>query len=184
MIVIYTPQGGEPEHYDARTLLVSEASIVSRTIDKKWGEIKTGLEQEDLDAMRGVVWVLKKRTQPALRWGEFDPGVEDMVARMDDKEIRAWLEGALTIRAQEPEITDEEFAAVAERMVQQAADPDRAREVLAELIEEAKGKEAGPAPQQEAAESSSPTPTSTEPDSSTSVSSLTSSTSLLLSSTS
>jgi hypothetical protein len=66
LIIVYTPAGGEPEQYDARSLRTSEASIVQRTIDMKWQAIlESGLETDDLDAMRGIVWVLKKRSEPS-----------------------------------------------------------------------------------------------------------------------
>ncbi|MFJ9318245.1 hypothetical protein [Streptomyces globisporus] len=110
MIVVYTPAGGEPEHYDAKTLLTSEASIVARTVDMKWPEIKNGLLDEDLDAMRGVVWVLKKRQQPTLRFGEFDPGVESMVTRYDKDETESWFDAAFHLVGVDPETTAERVA--------------------------------------------------------------------------
>jgi hypothetical protein len=183
LIIVYTPRGGEPEHYDARLLVVSEASIVARTVGMKWGDVKAGLQDEDLDAMRGVVWVLKKRTNPSLRFGDFDPGVEDMVTRLDEDEVRGWISRALAVKASDPEVTDTDFDQAMTRMLDAAADRERAKAILAEMVEEAEGKEADPAPLAEAA-SSSPTPTSTEPDSSTSASSPTSSTSPQLVSTS
>jgi hypothetical protein len=183
LIIVYTPQGGEPEQYDARTLRVSEASIVSKTVGKPWGEIKAGLATDDLDAMRGIVWALKKRAQPALRFGDVDPGVEEMVVRLDHEEVRNWIASALAVRAQDPEVTDSDFDAAMAAMLNAAADREHAEQLLAEMVEDAKGKEAGPARTPEA-ESSSLTPTSTEPEPATSGSSLTSSTSLPLISTS
>jgi hypothetical protein len=173
MIIVYTPQGGEPEQYDARTLRVSEASIVSRTVGKTWGEIKQGLGVEDLDAMRGVVWVIKKRTQPGLRFNDVDPGVEEMVTRLDREEVGNWIAGLLAARAQDPEVTDADYDAAVASMLAAAADREHAEQLLKELTEEQEqGKaEANPTP---ADVPSSPTPTSTGPAASTSVSSLTS----------
>ncbi|RUP66709.1 hypothetical protein SSPNP10_15720 [Streptomyces sp. NP10] len=110
MIVVYTPAGGEPEQYDAKSLLTSEASIVARTVDMKWPEIKAGLVDEDLDAMRGVVWVLKKRHNAALRFGEFDPGVDEMVTRYDKDEAEAWFDAAFHLVGVDPETTAERVA--------------------------------------------------------------------------
>ncbi|GAA2929876.1 hypothetical protein [Streptomyces enissocaesilis] len=172
MIIVYTPEGGEPEHYDARSLLASEASIVARTIDQTWPQIKEGLPDEDLDAMRGVVWVLKKRHQPTLRFGDFDPGVEEMVTRCDQREITDWVTGAFAIREKEPDVTTEQIVQALREVPAAAVDPAHAEALIKELAEGPKGlaPETGPE-----AESMSATLTSSE--SSTSDSSLTSSTS-------
>lgn len=140
MIIVYTPaDGGEPERYDQRDLLVSEASIVSRTIDKTWGEIKQGLGEEDLDSMRGIVWVLKKRHQPTLRFKDFDPSVDDMETRFDKREIVDYVENAISIRASEPDVTMEQIAHILRDLPSAAADPEHARATIAELTAEGKG---------------------------------------------
>lgn len=137
MIIVYTPEGGEPEQYDARALKVSEASIVSRTIDQKWGEIKAGLPDEDLDAMRAIVWVLKKRTAPSLRFAEVDPGVDEMVTRFDRQEVVTYVENAFRIRDTDPDITSEQLAAALADFPAAAADRDHAEQVIAEMTAEA-----------------------------------------------
>jgi hypothetical protein len=180
LIVIYTPDDGEPEHYDAKDLLVSEASIVQRTIDMKWGEIQQGLEAEDLDAMRGIVWVLKKRKEPTLRFGEFDPRVGEMVTRMSRREVTDYVENAFGMVGSDPEATRERVAAIlAELPDGAAADPEHARELIARLARDPKDQPDTPAPEEQAADtgSSSPTPTSSGPETPTSPSSATSSTS-------
>ncbi|MCL6733287.1 hypothetical protein [Streptomyces neyagawaensis] len=180
MIIIYTPDGGEPEHYDARDLLVSEASIVQRTIDMKWGEIQKGLEAEDLDSMRGIVWVLKKRSQPDLRFKEFDPRVGEMVTRMSRREVTDYVEDAFAMVGADTELTRERVAEIlAELPDSAAADPEHARELIARLAQAPKDQPDTAAPEGpgEADESSSPTPTSSGPATPTSPSSATSSTS-------
>jgi len=154
LIIVYTPEGGEPEHYDARTLRVSEASIVERTIDQKWPQIKEGLGDEDLDAMRGVVWVLKKRSNPSLRWGDWDPGIEEMVTRLDKKEVVNYVAEAIAIAAQDPQVTGEEIAIALRKLPDAALDPAHAEAVIKEMTEDPKG-EAAPDRQAE--------PTSTVP---------------------
>jgi hypothetical protein len=184
VIVVYTPEGGEPEHYDANSLKVSEAAIVQRTVDMKWQQIKEGLEQDDLDAMRGIVWVLKKRTQPALRFGEFDPGVDEMTSRMDAKEVAAYVDSAFAACERDDELTPDTVAAIlTERLPTIAADPDHARRLI-----EAKAKgpketaEADVVVTKTADDTSSPNQTSSTPEPSISDSSPTSSTAPLLSS--
>ncbi|MGW3410241.1 hypothetical protein [Streptomyces sp. NPDC000888] len=180
MIVVYTPEDGEPQQYDASSLKVSEASIVQRTVDMKWQEILAGLEQDDLDAMRGIVWVIKKRSEPSLRWGDFDPGVLEMTSRMDDGEMERWITNM--VAAADSELEWETVRGIIDgRLDEVAADPERARVVLAARAPDPKAE----APEQdseskaEAATSgdSSPSPTSSEPETPISDSSATSSTS-------
>lgn len=177
MIIVYTPAGGEPEHYDAKSLLVSEVSIVSRTIDMRWPAIKEGLAEDDLDAMRGIVWVLKKRNQPSLRFGEFDPGVSDMVVRLDKTEVENWVAEAVRIATQDPEVTREQIANAMKDLPGMALDAAHAQAVIKEMAEDPKDDE----PQERAALPSDDGPSlsleSTSSELSTSASSPTSSTS-------
>ncbi|MET9099940.1 hypothetical protein [Streptomyces antibioticus] len=188
MIIIFSPEGGEPEHYDASTLRVSEASIVQRTVDMKWQEILSGLEGDDLDAMRGIVWVLKKRANPSLRYAEFDPGVTELSCRLSAAEVEAYIDNAFAMvdANPDPDVTREMAATVLRgRLPELAADPDQA---LAMVDARAAGPKAGE-PEPTAGEAlpeenppggaSSPSPTSSEPGPSTSGSSPTSSTSPL-----
>jgi hypothetical protein len=178
VIVVYTPEGGEPEHFDASSLRVSEAAIVQRTVDMKWQEILAGLEQDDLDAMRGIVWVIKKRTQPALRFGEFDPGVTELTSRMDNKEIQRWLDA--TLDAVDPELDWETIEGIiGPRLAEVAVDPEYARELLGAraTVPKETAEDSGQQPEETPADSPSPSPTSPTPETSTSGSSLTSSTS-------
>jgi hypothetical protein len=180
MIVVYTPDGGEPQHYDASTLRVSEASILQRTVDMKWQEILEGLERDDLDAMRGIVWIIKKRSDPALRFGDFDPGVNEMVTRMDRREVEAWV-GEVFTALDSQEDRDAFVQLVTKRAVDAAADPEHARSYIEGLLaKDPKADEtpAHPQPEEIPGHASSPSPTSSEPDSPTSDSSATSSTSL------
>ncbi|MER7046783.1 hypothetical protein [Streptomyces jumonjinensis] len=177
MIIVYTPADGEPEHYDARSLMVSEASIVSRAIDQKWSEIKAGIPDEDLDAMRGIVWVLKKRSNPGLRFGEFDPGVDEMVTRYDKREITEVIEAAFELRS--ADASTEAIVAMLADTPDAAADPDHARELIERLAaDEGKAEPSpDPGPEIEKPKPWPPSGTSTATGPSASGSSLTSSTS-------
>lgn len=136
MIIVYTPAGGEPEHYDVRSLRVSEVSIVSRTIDQKWPVIREGLGDDDLDAMRGIVWVIKKRSQPSLRFGEFDPGVDEMVTRLDKTEVEAYVRECVAIAAQDPDVTSEQIAHALRNVPDMALDAEHAQRVIEEMTED------------------------------------------------
>ncbi|MEE4493584.1 hypothetical protein [Streptomyces sp. BE230] len=140
MIIVYTPTGGEPEQYDARTLLSSEASIVARTIDKTWPVIKEGLPNDDLDAMRGVVWILRKRHAPTLRFGDFDPGVEELTTRYDKREIEDWVDAGFAYRATDPTVTVEQVVLALSEVPGSAADPEHARAYIEKCQAEAEGK--------------------------------------------
>lgn len=182
MIIVYTPAAGEPEQYDARTLLASEASIVARTIDMKWPQVKEGLSEDDLDALRAVVWILKKRHQPALRYGDFDPGVDELTHLFDKKEIEDWVDSGFVIGLADPDVTPEQVVRALRKAPEAAADPEHARAYIEKRRAEAEaeaegGKDAAPAPAPagETAESTSSTPsTSPTPEPSTSDSSATS----------
>jgi hypothetical protein len=145
VIIVYTPAGGEPEHYDVRSLRVSEVSIVSRTIDQKWPVIKEGLGDDDLDAMRGIVWVIKKRTNPSLRFGEFDPGVDEMVTRLDKTEVENYVTESVRIATQDPNVTGEQIAHALRDLPPMALDPAHAEATIKELTEDPKGFAAEPA---------------------------------------
>ncbi|TXS36923.1 hypothetical protein [Streptomyces sp. OR43] len=188
MIIVYTPADGEPEQYDARTLLSSEAAIVGRTIDQKWPAIKEGLTRDDLDAMRGVVWVLRKRHAPTLRFAEFDPGVEELTTRYDKTEIEEWVNNGFAYRATDPTVTIEQVVLALAEVPESAADPEHARAYIERCRVEAVEAEAGgkdqsqveeaPAPMESAPEqTTSATRTSAPSEPSTSGSSLISSTS-------
>lgn len=177
MFIVYTPAGGEPEHYNARTLLVSEASIASRTIDQKWPQIKQGLAEDDLEALRVVAWVLKKRSNPSLRFGEFDPGIEEMVTRLDKDEVENYVTEAVAIARGNPEVTGEQIADALQDLPPVAMDPAHAEAFIKEMAADPKDEpapEERPEPQLNAA---APSPVSTSSDASTSDSSPTSSTS-------
>jgi hypothetical protein len=163
LIIVYTPEDGEPEHYDVRSLRVSEAAIASRTADMKWGDLKAGLENEDLEAMRSIVWVIKKRTSPALRYGEFDPGVEAMVVRLDRDEVTRWVEASARIAAAEPDLTAETLAQILSHIPPTALDREHADEQVARAV--AEFEERGPKDSAPESPSGDESPTRTSPES-------------------
>lgn len=178
MIIVYSPADGDEERYDARTLRVSEVSIVQRTVDMTWSAIEEGLEKDDPEAMRGIVWVLKKRTNPTVRFGDFDPIVGELVTRMDKKEVTNYLERAFALADTDEDTSRADVARVCQRIVAVAADPEHAERLIAEMAQDPKEPADRGAPTA-AKESPAPsTTTSTSSEDSGSHSSATSSTSL------
>ncbi|MFJ2477122.1 hypothetical protein ACIOWI_29810 [Streptomyces sp. NPDC087659] len=171
MIIIYKPKGGEPESFDARTLRVSEASIASRTIDRPWAAIQAGVnEGDDLECLRAVAWVVKKRTQPSLRWSEFDPGIEELWTRLDKDEVVAQIEQALAVSAINKNVTPEDIRNALKDLPYIAHDQEHAERMIEEMIRDPKGE---PDPQP-SSDDPTGTPTSESSEPSTSDSSATS----------
>lgn len=157
MIIVYAPEGGEQEHYDARKLKVSEASIVQRTIDKTFAEVRQGVQEEDPEVLRGVAWVLKKRSNPSLRFGEFDPGIEELWVRMDKQEVEGWVNGAIAVAAENPDATPDMIRESLSDLPLLAFDPEHAAALIEKATEGETPKD-GPAHEPSPAESNlSPT---------------------------
>ena len=127
MIIVYSPEDGETERYDTRKLLTSEASIAARTVGMKWPEVQAALNEDDPEAMRAVAWVMRKRQQPTLRFGEFDPAVDELAVRWDHREITDKLTEASRIDAPE-----DERAMFHRVLIRNAADPAAAEALIEE----------------------------------------------------
>ncbi|MCX5201042.1 hypothetical protein OG897_06145 [Streptomyces sp. NBC_00237] len=134
MIIVYTPAGGEPEQYDVNTLRVSEASIVERTVGREWGDIESKLKNNDLDGMRGVIWVLRKRSNPSLRWADWDPGIREMRTFWDLDEVEQEAAQALKLLAVEEDVTAEGAEDFVRAMAKACVDRERAAEVIEAVI--------------------------------------------------
>ncbi|MFD5875709.1 hypothetical protein [Streptomyces sp. NPDC060322] len=127
MIIEYTPEGGEPEQYNARKLLSSEAAAVGRALGMKWPEVKEALGENDPEAMRAVAWVMRKRQDPHLRFSDFDPGVDEIVSRYDEREITDYVTEAFRVQAPE-----DERAIFLRILVRNAVDPQHAEALIKE----------------------------------------------------
>ncbi|TXS20204.1 hypothetical protein EAO70_09330 [Streptomyces sp. adm13(2018)] len=94
MIIVHTPEGGEVERFDVRSVRTSEASIITRLIsgDLSWAQVKARVEDGDPEVMCAVAFVIKKRSEPALRIDDFDPVADELQAKWDHKEIDIWAQ--------------------------------------------------------------------------------------------
>lgn len=109
MIIEYTPDGGEPQHFDAGRLRTSEIQVVERTADRRWGDIKEAMFEGDVGAMRVAAWVIRKRGEPSLRFGDFDPFEDELRVRLDVREVRAFAEELLAKYRDNPDDLAEAF---------------------------------------------------------------------------
>ncbi|MFD8797205.1 hypothetical protein [Streptomyces atroolivaceus] len=130
MIIVYTPEGGEQEQYDARKLLSSEAAVVARTLGMKWPQVKEALGEDDPEAMRAVAWVMRKRQDPQLRFSDFDPGVDEVSTKWDQREITDFVTEAVKVQA--PEDERDLFFRI---LVRNAADPAHAEALIKECAD-------------------------------------------------
>ncbi|MER5892276.1 hypothetical protein [Streptomyces sp. NPDC001876] len=128
MIIIYTPEGGEPERLDAGRLRTSEIQIAERTADRPWDRLKEGLRNGDATSVRTVAWVLKKRAEPALRFGQFDPYEDELEVRLDNREVRRFAEALMKEYGDSPE----NLAGAWEELRGAADDPEVADAAIAE----------------------------------------------------
>lgn len=110
MIIKYTPgEGGEPQHYDAGRLRASEIQVIERTADDRWVDVKEAMSQGDINAMRVVAWVIQRRTNAALRYGDFDPFEGELRVLLDAKETRAYAHGIFEKYGDNPDDLAEAF---------------------------------------------------------------------------
>ncbi|GKQ34596.1 hypothetical protein [Streptomyces sp. A012304] len=93
MIILYKPEGGTEEALDAGRLRASEIQTIERTADDRWDLIKERMRQGDVNALRTVAWAIKRRTHAALRYGDFDPYEDELVVRLDDREVAVYAAG-------------------------------------------------------------------------------------------
>ncbi|MER8004990.1 hypothetical protein [Streptomyces sp. NPDC094149] len=106
MIIIYTPGDAEPQHLDAGRMKASEIQIIERTADAPWEAVKKAMSNGDVNAMRTVAWVVKKRAQPALRYAEFDPWEDELRVRLDAREVSVYAAQLFEKYRDTPDLAD------------------------------------------------------------------------------
>jgi hypothetical protein len=131
VIIVYTPEGGEEERYDTRKLLTSEASIAGKAAGMTWPGLREALGEDDPEAMRAVVWVMRKRENLQLRIGDFDPAVDELTVKWDHREIADRLGQAAKMQG----ASDEERELFHRILVRNAADPQAAEALIKEYAD-------------------------------------------------
>ncbi|MEU5077106.1 hypothetical protein AB0G76_36990 [Streptomyces asoensis] len=131
MIIQYQPEGGELQRLDAGRLRASEIQIIERTADGRWAEIKEAMGEGDINALRTVAWALLRRSQPSLRYGEFDPWEGELRARLDKREVAAYAHRILEAYRDQPEDLAEAF----DELRGAADDPETAEAAIADVTD-------------------------------------------------
>lgn len=111
MIIIYAPEGGEEQTFDVGRgkLRASEIQIIERTADARWGDIKEAAAEGNIHSMRVIVWAIRKRTEPALHFRDFDPFEGELRARLDADEVRSYAVYLLGKYGEDPDELAEAF---------------------------------------------------------------------------
>jgi hypothetical protein len=109
LIIKYTPADGEAQTFDVGRLRASEIQIVERTADRSWAALKDAMGDGDVNAMRVAAWVVMKRTEPSLRFGDFDPWEDEMRAFLDARETRAFAQKLYAKYGADPQELAEAF---------------------------------------------------------------------------
>lgn len=129
MIIEYTPDGGDPQTLDAGRMRASEIQVIERTADRRWEQIKDAMGEGDINALRTVAWVIKKRTEPALRYGDFDPWDDELRVRLDAGEVRAYAERLFAKYGSDPE----DLAAAFDELRDVAHDREACEQAIADV---------------------------------------------------
>jgi hypothetical protein len=134
LIIVYTPKGGEPERFDTR-LKVSETVRAAQTLDRPWPDIKASLN-DNTESMRVVAWLVKKRDDKGLMYGDFDPFDDELTTRLDRDEVGRWAEATAGFAWLEPGATPETVAAELAIIPTVADDREHAEQVVERLAAE------------------------------------------------
>jgi len=143
LIIEYTPEGGEPQLLNAGRMRASEIQIIERTAPGSWDDIKEAMSRGDITAMRTVAWVVRKRTEPALRHGDFDPFEDELRVLLDDQETRDYAERLFDKWGNDPD----NLAAAFDELRDAAANREACEQAIADVT--APKDPAPPAPEPE-----------------------------------
>ncbi|MFK4100812.1 hypothetical protein ACI2L1_12195 [Streptomyces sp. NPDC019531] len=144
MIIIYEPEGSEPQPFDAGRgkLRASEIQIIERTADARWPDIKEAAAEGSIHAMRVIVWAIRKRSEPTLRFADFDPFEGELRSRLDAREVRAYAEDILKEYGENPD----DLAAAFDELRDAAYDREDTDAAIADVTAP---KDPAPAPEPE-----------------------------------
>ncbi|MFJ5893793.1 hypothetical protein [Streptomyces californicus] len=140
MIIIYTPEGGEPERLNAGRLRASEIQIAESNSNRTWDELQVGLRTRDITTLRVLGWVIKKRTDSTLRLTAFDPFEDELMVKLDSSEVYRYAAELFAEYGKSPE----DLAGAWEELREAADDPAVADAAIKEQEEAAAEDSPGP----------------------------------------
>lgn len=85
--------GGEVEDllFDPGKMLLSETIAVEKATQWSWPQIIAGLNAGAVQAIRGVVWVMRKRSNPRLKIDDVEFSMEAYTLLDPDEEEGYWV---------------------------------------------------------------------------------------------
>jgi len=112
----YRPDGGEPHRWslDFGKFLDVEAAAIERVLDMPWDEAIKRLVNGWFEPRKAFVWILLKREQPTLRYGQMKLRVDQIEGGFDDEEIDDLVRTVRTSPQRFADITDDERAQLCE----------------------------------------------------------------------
>lgn len=105
MIVSYTHEDGTVEKVSTDDLSTIESAAIERVTGHDWTEVERGLRVQDPTAMRAVLWTHRKRSNPPLKFSDFDvpKWKRRLIARLEREEIEDLVEELLRDNDKESE---------------------------------------------------------------------------------
>lgn len=105
MIIEYSPEGADRKSWDLKQVkvLAAEAETVERLTEWTWGETLQRLSKGSTIALRAIVFVLAKRDEPALKYGQFNPPASELDYWLDAEERNAYREAIADAEISEAE---------------------------------------------------------------------------------
>jgi len=124
VIITYTQDDGAVERLDTDALSALEAAAIEEAMDDvPWRAIEARLQAQDPTALRAIVWAVRRRDNPGLKFADFDvPGWRRRLrARLTRDEIGDALTNIMTEALSKNE--DSMIDAVAPHLRKLADDP-------------------------------------------------------------
>ncbi|MEV6803136.1 hypothetical protein [Streptomyces sp. NPDC051132] len=97
MIVSYTHDDGTVEQVSTDELSTVESAAIEKVTGLDWASVERALRVQDPTAMRAVLWTHRKRSNPPLRFSDFDVPAwkRRLRARLEREEIEDIVEELL-----------------------------------------------------------------------------------------
>ena len=129
MIISYRQDDDTVETVSSEDLSAVESAAIESVTGKDWSDIDSALRAQDPTAMRAILWAFRKRSQPTLRFSEFDVPRwrRRLKARLEYEEILDLVEALRRDAAD-----DEEFEGLLRHMRALAHRPDDVDKAVAE----------------------------------------------------